>query len=71
MKILLIEDDISLNTSLKASLTASGYAVTAFSEGNAGEKHVLLNSMDYDLFDFGLDASRKVRCRNLSECTRA
>ncbi|MES2437054.1 MAG: response regulator transcription factor [Patescibacteria group bacterium] len=49
MKILLIEDDISLNTSLKASLGASGYAVTAFSEGNAGEKHVLLNSMDYDL----------------------
>lgn len=49
MKVLLIEDDQALNTSLKTSIEHEGYAVTAFLDGKQGLKHLLLNSMDYDL----------------------
>ncbi|MBX4198095.1 response regulator transcription factor [Candidatus Parcubacteria bacterium] len=49
MKILLIEDDQALNSSLKASLEHEGYAVTPFLDGAKALKHLLLNSMDYDM----------------------
>ncbi len=49
MKVLLIEDDKALNTSLKTSMEHEGYAVTSFLDGKDGLKHILLNSMDYDL----------------------
>ncbi len=49
MKILLVEDDAALNSSLKASLESSGYVVTAFLDGLEGERHIGINSIDYDL----------------------
>ena len=49
MKILIIEDDVALNESLKASLEHAGYAVTSFSEGVSAERHLILNSIDYDM----------------------
>jgi DNA-binding response OmpR family regulator len=49
MKILLVEDDVALNSSLKASLEGAGYVVTAFIDGLEGERHIGINSIDYDL----------------------
>ncbi len=47
MKILLVEDDTALNSSLKASLEGAGYVVTAFINGLEGERHIGINSIDY------------------------
>ncbi len=49
MRILLIEDDIALNASLKTSLESVGYAVTSFNDGLEGERHLMVNAMDYDM----------------------
>ncbi|MBA3550817.1 response regulator transcription factor [Patescibacteria group bacterium] len=49
MKILLTEDDQALNSSLKTSLEGAGYVVTSFVDGLESEKHIGLNSIDYDL----------------------
>jgi DNA-binding response OmpR family regulator len=49
MKVLLIEDDKALNTSLKTSIEHEGYAITPFLDGKDGLRHLLLNAMDYDL----------------------
>jgi DNA-binding response OmpR family regulator len=48
MKILLIEDDHALNSSLKQSLEHSGFAVTSFLDGIEAYKHLVMNAMDYD-----------------------
>jgi DNA-binding response OmpR family regulator len=74
MRILVIEDDIALNTSLKTSLESVGYAVTAFSDGIEGERHARINAMDYDVavIDWmlpgmsGLDICRNIREQGLT-----
>ncbi len=73
MKLVLIEDDPALNNSLKAGLESSSYAVTSFTDGIVGEKHLLLNAVDYDLaiLDWmlphksGIDICAHLRSQNI------
>lgn len=49
MRILIIEDEISLAQLLKRGLEAEGYAVDYLHDGEAGQKRIEYNQNDYDL----------------------
>lgn len=70
MKILLIEDDLSLCRSLKLSLEQQGFQVTVCSEGEEGLFYLLENAHDLVLLDRmlpginGMEILRQARAKN-------
>jgi two-component system OmpR family response regulator len=73
MRIIIIDDDIKLNESLKLSLEQRGYAVDSFTDSIEAEKYLLVNNMDYDLIILdwmmpgktGLEICKKLRENNI------
>ena len=59
MKILLIEDDVALCQALKAGLEKESFAVDFLNDGEAGEKRLLINHMDYDLVILDLSLPKR------------
>lgn len=72
MKILLIEDDIQLNTTIKAFLEFKGYKVVALINGDEALTHIDMESFDLYIIDVnlpsinGLDLITYVRNKNLT-----
>ena len=67
MKILIIDDSITIRNILKEILTASGHVVEQAENGNAGIEHFLQNKPDLILLDVempgisGYDTAKKIR----------
>ncbi len=49
MRIIIIDDDVALNKSLKISLEQRGYAADSFTDPIKAEKYLLMNHSEYDL----------------------
>ena len=51
MKVLLLEDELMLQSAIKEYLTDTGYNVTAFEDGQEAYESVLVNNYDLFIFD--------------------
>ncbi len=70
MRILIIEDDQKLSQALKMGLEKEGYAVDVLNDGEAGERRLEVNHMDYDLLILDLMLPKKDGfqiCKDLRE----
>src|SRR4051812_5902349 len=70
MRILIIEDDVKLSQALKLGLEKEGYAVDILHDGEAGERRLEVNHMDYDLLILDLMLPKKDGfqiCKDLRE----
>jgi len=59
MKLLIIEDDEALSKALKMGLEKEGYAVDHLMDGEAGQRRLEVNHMDYDLVILDLTLPKK------------
>jgi DNA-binding response OmpR family regulator len=74
MRILIIEDEKNLAESLKFTMETFGYAVDFVTDGEEGERRILINHKEYDLviLDWmlphkdGLQICKSVRSQNIS-----
>jgi two-component system, OmpR family, copper resistance phosphate regulon response regulator CusR len=66
MKILIVEDEIKLNTALAKGLQGLGYAVDSAFDGEEGEKMARLNNYDLIILDVMMPKRTGIEvCRNL------
>jgi DNA-binding response OmpR family regulator len=61
MRVLIVEDDLSLSTALQQSLRAEGYATDVADNGVDGEHLGMVEEYDAIILDLGLPTSA---CRN-------
>lgn len=70
MKILIIEDEENLARLIKKSLESEGYAVDYLTDGESGQKRILMHHKDYDLLVLDLMlpyVSGKEICHSMRE----
>ncbi len=74
MRIVILEDDEAINKALKMTLEKDGYAVDSFTDGEKGERHIILNHSNYDLIILdimmpgrnGIEICNKVREKSIA-----